>query len=102
VHWLLDPDLGMAKGELKFVLAGERLSGEFHLVKIKPREGEVYVDGYYVGLVDEFDGMFQKLHIEPGAHRIEVRAAGFDPLVFEVKISPEHTTTYQGEMKKEK
>lgn len=40
VQWLLDPDVGMAKGELKFVLAGERLQGEFHMVKIKPREGE--------------------------------------------------------------
>jgi bifunctional non-homologous end joining protein LigD len=40
VQWLLDPDEGMAKGELKFVLAGERLNGEFHMVKIKPREGE--------------------------------------------------------------
>jgi len=40
VKWLLDPDVGMAKGELKFVLAGERLQGEFHMVKIKPREGE--------------------------------------------------------------
>jgi bifunctional non-homologous end joining protein LigD len=40
VKWLLDPDEGMAKGELKFVLAGERLRGEFHMVKIKPREGE--------------------------------------------------------------
>lgn len=40
LKWLLDPDEGMAKGELKFVLAGERLKGEFHMVKIKPREGE--------------------------------------------------------------
>jgi bifunctional non-homologous end joining protein LigD len=40
VKWLMDPDVGMAKGELKFVLAGERLKGEFHMVKIKPREGE--------------------------------------------------------------
>jgi bifunctional non-homologous end joining protein LigD len=40
VQWLLDPDEGMAKGELKFVLAGDRLQGEFHMVKIKPREGE--------------------------------------------------------------
>ena len=30
----------MKKGELKFVLDGERLKGEFHMVKIKPREGE--------------------------------------------------------------
>jgi PEGA domain-containing protein len=69
-------------------------------LKIKPRNAEVYVDGYYVGLVDEFDGIFQRLHIEPGAHRIEVRAAGYETLVFEVKISPEHTTTYQGELKR--
>jgi hypothetical protein len=69
-------------------------------LKIKPRNAEVYVDGYYVGIVDEFDGMFQRLHIEPGAHRVEVRAAGYDTLVFEVKISQDHTTTYQGEMKK--
>lgn len=40
VKWLLDPDEGMNKGELKFILAGERLMGEFHMVKIKPREGE--------------------------------------------------------------
>jgi bifunctional non-homologous end joining protein LigD len=40
VKWINDPDVGMAKGELKFVLDGERLKGEFHLVKIKPREGE--------------------------------------------------------------
>lgn len=40
VKWLNDPDDGMKKGELKFVLSGERLKGEFHMVKIKPREGE--------------------------------------------------------------
>jgi hypothetical protein len=58
------------------------------------------VDGYYVGVVDEFDGLFQKLHIESGAHRVEVRAAGYETLEFDVRISPEHTTTYQGELKR--
>jgi hypothetical protein len=69
-------------------------------LKIKPSKAEVYVDGYYVGLVDEFDGLFQKLHLESGAHRVEVRAAGYETLEFDVRISPEHTTTYQGEMKR--
>jgi hypothetical protein len=69
-------------------------------LKIKPREGEVYVDGYYVGVVDDFDGIFQKLHIDSGAHRIEVRAPGYEPLTFDVRITPDHSTTYQGEMKK--
>jgi hypothetical protein len=69
-------------------------------LKIKPREAEVYVDGYYVGVVDEFDGIFQRLHIDAGPHRIEVRAPGFETLTFDVRITPDHATTYQGEMKK--
>ena len=40
VRWVADPDETLKKGELKFILDGERLKGEFHLVKIKPREGE--------------------------------------------------------------
>ncbi len=40
VKWVADPDETLKKGELKFILDGERLKGEFHLVKIKPREGE--------------------------------------------------------------
>ncbi len=39
VKWILDPDEGMKKGELKFILSGERLQGEFHIVKIKPKDG---------------------------------------------------------------
>lgn len=40
VKWVMDPAETLKKGELKFILDGERLKGEFHLVKIKPREGE--------------------------------------------------------------
>ena len=69
-------------------------------LKIKPKNAEVYVDGYFTGTVDEFDGMFQKLHLDSGVHRIEVRAAGFETLTFEVRISADHTTTYQGEMRR--
>jgi hypothetical protein len=69
-------------------------------LKIKPRGAEVYVDGFFVGVVDDFDGIFQRLHLETGAHRIEVRAAGYESLAIDVRITPEHTTTYQGELKK--
>lgn len=40
VKWVADPDETLKKGELKFILDGKRLKGEFHLVRIKPREGE--------------------------------------------------------------
>jgi hypothetical protein len=69
-------------------------------LKIKPRAAEVYVDGYFVGVVDQFDGTFQRLHVETGPHRIEVRAAGYETLTFDVRITPDHSTTYQGELKK--
>jgi hypothetical protein len=69
-------------------------------LKVKPRDAEVYVDGYYAGVVDDFDGIFQRLHLDSGPHRIEVRAPGYEPLMFEVRITPDHTTTYQGEMKR--
>ena len=69
-------------------------------LKIKPRDAEVYVDGYFVGVVDDFDGIFQRLHVESGSHRIEVRARGFEPLAFDVRITPDHTTTYTGELKR--
>jgi hypothetical protein len=42
-------------------------------LKIDPSQGEVYVDGLYRGVVDDFDGVFQRLKLEAGAlalHRI--------------------------------
>ena len=35
-----DPDAGMRKGELKFVLDGSRLHGRFTLVRLKPRPNQ--------------------------------------------------------------
>jgi len=36
---LNDPDHGMQKGELTFVLHGQRLNGRFHLVRLRPKPG---------------------------------------------------------------
>jgi len=69
-------------------------------LKIKPRDAEVYVDGYYVGVVDDFDGIFQRLHLEAGPHRIEIRAMGFETLNFDVMIAVDRTTTYEAELKR--
>jgi hypothetical protein len=68
-------------------------------LKVRPRDASVFVDGYFVGRVDEFDGVFQRLHIDPGPHRIEVREDGYEPLAFEVRILPGRTVTYEGELR---
>jgi hypothetical protein len=67
-------------------------------LKVKPVEATVYVDGYYVGVVDDFDGIFQRLRLDAGPHHIEIRAPRYETLTFDVRIEPDQTTTYRGQM----
>ena len=49
-------------------------------LEVEPEETEVYVDGYYAGVVDSYDGFFQRLHLPPGEHDIELRLHGYRSL----------------------
>ena len=69
-------------------------------LKVDPKESEVFVDGLYRGVVDDFDGIFQRLKLEAGAHRLEIRALGYEPLVFDILVTPGETTTYRGDLKR--
>src|SRR6185295_4928032 len=60
-------------------------------VEVTPRDAEVYVDGYYAGTVDDFDGAFQRLHVAPGEHEIEVYKEGFRPFRQKVYLTPDNT-----------
>lgn len=46
-------------------------------IQATPRETEVYVDGARAGIVDDYDGIFQRLHLVPGEHEIALYLAGF-------------------------
>ena len=63
-----------------------------------PPYAEVYVDGYYAGIVDDFDGTFQHLELVPGPHQIEIRAPGFAPIVFDMQAIDGRTITYRAQM----
>ena len=58
----------------------------FLRLKVRPRDAQVYVDGYYVGIVDDFDGVFQRVRLEEGPHQIEIRHPAYLPLELEVLI----------------
>jgi hypothetical protein len=68
-------------------------------LKVKPREAQVMVDGFYAGAVDEFDGVFQSLRLAPGGHKIEVRLPGFETLIFDVHVQPDRTLTLSETMR---
>lgn len=46
-------------------------------VVIQPKAAEVYVDGYFAGTADDFDGMFQRLRVLPGPHEIVIFLQGY-------------------------
>ena len=46
-------------------------------VLVDPSDARVYVDGYYAGVVDDFDGLFQRLHLAPGRHEISLKLGGY-------------------------
>ena len=62
-----------------------------------PHEAHVFADGYYVGIVDDFDGIFQHLNLEAGPHRIEVEVPGYEPIAFDVLVQPGRTTTFRAD-----
>ena len=55
----------------------------------------MFVDGYFAGVVDDYDGVFQRLNLEVGSHRIEIEVQGYQPLAFDVYIQPGETITYR-------
>jgi hypothetical protein len=79
---------------------GSDYTGSVRL-KVKPAEASVYVDGFYVGVVDDFNGAFQRLRLDWGPHRIEMREPNYQPLAVDVMIQEDFTITYKGELAKQ-
>src|SRR5258708_15477816 len=48
-------------------------------LQIKPRDAQVYVDGDFVGIVDQFDGGFQRLHLPTRGHDLRGARQGSRP-----------------------
>ena len=67
-------------------------------IDVKQRDAQVYVDGYYAGVVDEFDGIFQALKLPEGPHMVRIVAPGYEPLEFSIRIVPGRKSTYKGEL----
>jgi len=67
-------------------------------LQVTPKEAEVYVDGYYAGIVDDFDKWFQRLHVAPGQHVITIYRDGFRSIRQTVYLTPNKTFTLKQRM----
>ena len=70
----------------------------FLRLKIRPRDAQVYVDKIFTGLVDDFDGPFQRLRLDEGLHVVEVKKQGYEDFKFEMHIVPGEQETVDGLM----
>ena len=57
-------------------------------VQVTPKQAEVYLDGYYVGVVDDFDGVFQRLDAPTGQHELQVYIQGYKTMSEKMLFRP--------------
>jgi len=58
---------------------------------VKPKDAAIYIDGYYAGLVDDYDGAFQRLRTAPGGHEITLFLEGYRTYSEQVYLSADNT-----------
>jgi hypothetical protein len=69
-------------------------------VEVTPKQAEVYVDGFYAGRADEFNGVFKRLHTTPGGHAITLHLDGYRTVTENIYASPDRTYKVRDTMEK--
>jgi hypothetical protein len=67
-------------------------------LRVQPVATEVYVNGYYAGIADDFDGVFQRLYLPTGGHHLELRLEGYESYARDIYASPGDTSEIQHRM----
>jgi hypothetical protein len=75
--WYPPPPAGVYGPE--YVPADAAIDTDIH-----PEEAEVWLDGHYIGIADQFDGFPRYLRVAPGEHRLEFRLEGYRSLVVDL------------------
>jgi PEGA domain len=66
---------------------------------VGPVTAQVYVDGFYVGTVEDSHRTPTGLSLAAGWHRLEFRALGYETPAVNVTVEANRMKTYQGELK---
>jgi hypothetical protein len=69
------------------------------VLQVQPAAAQVSVDGYSFGSTADFDGRRGELALEPGTHRVELVAPGYETVTVAVNIVPNQSVRYQSALK---
>ena len=67
-------------------------------LQVSPRTTEVFVDGYYAGTVDDFDGIFQRLRLQSGEYELTLYLPGYRTVTQQLLLQPDRTLRVRHEM----
>jgi hypothetical protein len=59
---------------------------------------QVFIDGFFVGVAEEFGLRGHPMDLAIGPHRIELRAPGYETVSFSVNIEPNTIVRYRGDL----
>jgi hypothetical protein len=90
---------GYPGGTVYYSRSGDTEAGSVRVL-VDPSEARVYVDGYYAGVVDDFDGLFQRLHVSSGRHDISLKLEGYTTHRMRVYVGPDATVKLHYDLQK--
>jgi hypothetical protein len=66
---------------------------------VRPVSAQLFVDGYFVGSVEDFLNTLAGVQLSAGPHRLELRAGGYETLEVDVMIQPGRAITFRADLK---
>jgi hypothetical protein len=69
------------------------------VLEVEPATAQVFADGYYVGAPDDFSATRGGRLIEPGVHRLDVSAPGYESAAVDLRVTPGQLVTYRATLK---
>ncbi len=71
-------------------------------IEVNPKDSReeirVYVDEGQAGVVNDFDGVFQRLYLSQGQHDVELRLEGYETMQMSIFVSLGKTIHIRGQM----
>lgn len=65
------------------------------ILEIHPPTAQVFADGYYIGIPEDFRFENGGAVIEPGPHRIDILAREYMPVSFEINLARGQSATFR-------
>jgi hypothetical protein len=69
------------------------------ILDVEPATAQVFADGYYVGVPEDFSVARGGGLLEAGPHRLDVNAAGFESMTIDLRLTASQPVTVRGALK---